>query len=171
MSQELEPAKERAQISQAELEASKAQLSRLEDESRKWQERNSQLLSKVRLYKLDTPYAHQHQFKYDRIDPAEVQSLKDEIESLKVQKAEVERQKVEMQQTDSERQAVIDSHTAKVRSLLQYRILGYSRRRLSVDRILGREPSTIKRNNLKTKCHQQIQDTGGQRQNHIACCR
>lgn len=48
LSQELEPAKEQARISQAELEASKAQLSRLEDESRKWQERNSQLLSKVR---------------------------------------------------------------------------------------------------------------------------
>jgi nucleoprotein TPR len=84
LSQELEPAKEQARISQAELEASKGQLNRLEEESRKWQERNSQLLS------------------------------------------EVERQKVELQQADSERQAVIDSHTAKVRSLLQF-IIEHSR--------------------------------------------
>lgn len=100
LSQELEPAKEQARISQAELEASKAQLSRLEDESRKWQERNSQLLSK-----------------YDRIDPAEVQSLKDEIEALNAQKAEIERQKVELQQADSDRQAVVESHTAKIAAL------------------------------------------------------
>lgn len=57
LSQELEPAKEQARISQAELEAHKAQLARLEEESRKWQERNSQLLSKVRLYR---PIALQH---------------------------------------------------------------------------------------------------------------
>lgn len=49
LSQELEPAKEQARISQAEAEASKAHLIHLENESRKWQERNSQLLSKVRL--------------------------------------------------------------------------------------------------------------------------
>lgn len=47
LSQELEPAKEQARVSQAELEASKAQLGRLEEESRRWQERNAQLLSKV----------------------------------------------------------------------------------------------------------------------------
>jgi len=76
-------------------------------------------------------------FKYDRIDPAEVQSLKDEIEALKAQKAEVEHQKAALQQVDAERQAVIDSHTAKVCLSLQYCILGYNRRHLSVDRILG----------------------------------
>ena len=111
LSQELEPTKEQARISQAELEASKAHLNRLEDESRKWQERNSQLLSKVRLLKVVAPHLYEHHFQYDRIDPAEVQSLKDEIETLKVQKADVERQKVEL---DSERQTVIESHIAKV---------------------------------------------------------
>jgi len=47
LSQELDPAKEKSRIAQAELEACKAQLTRLEEESHKWQERNSQLLSKV----------------------------------------------------------------------------------------------------------------------------
>lgn len=44
---ELEPAKEQARVAQAELEARDVQMKRLELESRRWQERNSQLLSKV----------------------------------------------------------------------------------------------------------------------------
>lgn len=47
LSKELEPAKEHALSAQAELEATKGQMQRLEQESRTWQERNSQLLSKV----------------------------------------------------------------------------------------------------------------------------
>ncbi|EIN12937.1 hypothetical protein PUNSTDRAFT_97919 [Punctularia strigosozonata HHB-11173 SS5] len=66
---ELEPAKEEARLAQAELSARDAQLQRLQEENKKWQERNSQLLTK-----------------YDRIDPAEVQSLKEEIEQLKKEK-------------------------------------------------------------------------------------
>ena len=46
---ELDPAKEQAKSAEAELEATKAQMQRLEQESRRWQERNTQLLSKVRV--------------------------------------------------------------------------------------------------------------------------
>ncbi|KAG6833443.1 hypothetical protein H0H87_006809 [Tephrocybe sp. NHM501043] len=78
LSQELEPAKEQARLAQAELQAGKAQLGRLQEEGKKWQERNAQLLSK-----------------YDRIDPAEVAALRDEIELLKSQKADLEKEKAE----------------------------------------------------------------------------
>lgn len=44
---EIEPVKERARIAQAELEARDTQVKRLEEESRRWKERNTQLLSKV----------------------------------------------------------------------------------------------------------------------------
>lgn len=74
LSAELEPTKEEARVARAELQARDAQIALLEGESKRWQERNSQLLSK-----------------YDRVDPAEVQSLKDEIAALKSQKAEVEK--------------------------------------------------------------------------------
>ncbi|KAG6891509.1 hypothetical protein C0992_005042 [Termitomyces sp. T32_za158] len=84
LSQELDPAKEQARLAQAELQACKAQIGRLEEEGRKWQERNAQLLSK-----------------YDRIDPAEVAALRDEIEQLNSQKAELERQKIEADQASS----------------------------------------------------------------------
>jgi nucleoprotein TPR len=47
VSTELEPVKEKFRTSQAELEASKAHTLRLEEENRRWQERNAQLLSKV----------------------------------------------------------------------------------------------------------------------------
>ncbi|KAG6853933.1 hypothetical protein C0991_012425 [Blastosporella zonata] len=81
---ELDPAKEQARLAQAELQACKAQLGRLEEESRKWQERNAQLLSK-----------------YDRIDPAEVAALHAEIELLKSQKADLEKQKAEADQAST----------------------------------------------------------------------
>lgn len=48
LSQELDPAKEQARVAQAELQACKTQLARVNEESRRWQERNAQLLSKVR---------------------------------------------------------------------------------------------------------------------------
>jgi nucleoprotein TPR len=43
----LEPAKEQSRVARAELEARDAQLKRLEEESRRWQERNTRLLTKV----------------------------------------------------------------------------------------------------------------------------
>ncbi|KAL0960729.1 hypothetical protein HGRIS_005754 [Hohenbuehelia grisea] len=72
LSAELNPAKEQAREAKAELEARDAQIKRLEEENMKWQERNTQLLSK-----------------YDRIDPAEMQGLKDEIEKLRAENAEL----------------------------------------------------------------------------------
>ncbi|KIM43182.1 hypothetical protein M413DRAFT_9931 [Hebeloma cylindrosporum] len=75
LSQELDPAKEQARSAQAELEASKVQIGRLEQESRRWQERNAQLLSK-----------------YDRVVPSEVQALRDEITRLTTEASEVQEQ-------------------------------------------------------------------------------
>ncbi|KAI0629748.1 hypothetical protein C8Q77DRAFT_263303 [Trametes polyzona] len=73
VSDELEPTKEQLHIAQAEVEAKEQQIKLLENESRRWQERNAQLLTK-----------------YDRIDPAEMQSLKDEITQLQARNAELE---------------------------------------------------------------------------------
>ena len=47
LSSELEPAKEQARVARAELQARDAQITLLESESKRWQERNAQLLSKV----------------------------------------------------------------------------------------------------------------------------
>ncbi len=47
LSSQLEPAKEQARVAQAELEAGKVHIQRLEEENKRWQERNTQLLSKV----------------------------------------------------------------------------------------------------------------------------
>jgi nucleoprotein TPR len=47
LTSELDPLREQARVALAELEAQRQQVSLLEDESRKWQERNTQLLSKV----------------------------------------------------------------------------------------------------------------------------
>ena len=47
LSAELEPAKEQNRLARAELEARDAHIKRLEEESRRWQERNTQLLTKV----------------------------------------------------------------------------------------------------------------------------
>lgn len=47
LSEQLDPAKEQARVAQAELQACAVQVRRLEEENRRWQERNTQLLSKV----------------------------------------------------------------------------------------------------------------------------
>ncbi|KAH9169938.1 hypothetical protein EDB89DRAFT_1980725 [Lactarius sanguifluus] len=73
--QELDPLRDRARTVQAELDARNEHVTRLEEENRRWQERNSQLLSK-----------------YDRVDPTEFQSLKDELENLKTEKSGLESQ-------------------------------------------------------------------------------
>ncbi|KAI6016240.1 TPR/MLP1/MLP2-like protein-domain-containing protein [Pisolithus marmoratus] len=92
LSTELEPAKEEARVARAELQARDAQIVLLEGECKRWQERNTQLLSK-----------------YDRIDPAEVQSLKDEIDALKAQKAEVEKLAAERDTKFSEANARVEA--------------------------------------------------------------
>ncbi|KAH8980106.1 hypothetical protein EDB92DRAFT_1901586 [Lactarius akahatsu] len=73
--QELDPLRDRARTVQAELDARNEHVTRLEEENRRWQERNSQLLSK-----------------YDRVDPTEFQSLKDQLENLRAEKSSLEAQ-------------------------------------------------------------------------------
>ncbi|KAG9315951.1 hypothetical protein JVU11DRAFT_3605 [Chiua virens] len=85
LSAELEPAKEQARVARAELQARDAQIALLESESKRWQERNAQLLSK-----------------YDRVDPAELQTLKEEVENVKAQKAELEKRLADQGEKDSE---------------------------------------------------------------------
>ncbi|KAF8265884.1 hypothetical protein EI94DRAFT_1734451 [Lactarius quietus] len=74
--QELDPLRERARTMQAELDARGEHVTRLEEENRRWQERNNQLLTK-----------------YDRVDPTEFQSLKDELENLRTEKSAIESQR------------------------------------------------------------------------------
>ncbi|KAG1824960.1 hypothetical protein EV424DRAFT_710307 [Suillus variegatus] len=99
LSAELEPVKEQARVAQAELRARDAQITRLEGESRRWQERNAQLLSK-----------------YDRTDPAEIQTLKDEIETLKTQKADVEKLATEHEERANTIQARLSRLEANFRT-------------------------------------------------------
>ncbi|KAG2753160.1 hypothetical protein P692DRAFT_20797402 [Suillus brevipes Sb2] len=99
LSTELEPIKEQARVSQAELRTRDAQITRLEGESRRWQERNAQLLSK-----------------YDRTDPAEIQTLKDEIETLKSQKADVEKLAAEREERANTIQARLSRLEANFRT-------------------------------------------------------
>ncbi|KAI0953616.1 hypothetical protein AcW1_007790 [Taiwanofungus camphoratus] len=105
VSTELDPAKEELRVARAELEAKEQQVRRLEEESQRWKERNSQLLSK-----------------YDRIDPAEVQSLKDEIEQLKSFKSEVERavaERDEQIKSQTERIAALDANNKHLKEIGQ----------------------------------------------------
>jgi nucleoprotein TPR len=106
LSQELEPAKEEARAAQAELNVTKIQMERLDGEVRRWQERNTQLLSKVRCG-LDEALESADILqltKYERIDPAEVQALNDEIARLKAEAASAEAKKKEAE-SDAESQA------------------------------------------------------------------
>lgn len=99
LSTELEPVKEQARVAQAELRTRDAQITRLEGESCRWQERNAQLLSK-----------------YDRTDPAEIQTLKDEIESLKNQKADAEKLAAEREERANTIQARLSRLEANFRT-------------------------------------------------------
>jgi nucleoprotein TPR len=47
LGKQLEPAKEEARIANAELQARDTQIKRLEEENRRWQDRNQHLLTKV----------------------------------------------------------------------------------------------------------------------------
>lgn len=93
LSSELDPTKEQLRIAKAELEARNQQIKQLEDECRKWQERNASLLSK-----------------YDRIDPAEVQSLKDQIETLTAAKEALEA----AQATQAERVRIVNNRVSSL---------------------------------------------------------
>ncbi|PPR07761.1 hypothetical protein CVT24_003711 [Panaeolus cyanescens] len=96
LSVELGPVKEEARLSKAELEATKAQIERLEQESKRWQERNAQLLTK-----------------YDRVDPAEIQGLKDEIAKLQAELTAAQAQlkeKETIQETERARTGRLESN-------------------------------------------------------------
>lgn len=56
LSSQLEPVREEARMAKAESSAQVAQVKRLEVENRKWQERNAQILSKVRMLLLWRSY-------------------------------------------------------------------------------------------------------------------
>ncbi|KAI0373683.1 hypothetical protein BV20DRAFT_669146 [Pilatotrama ljubarskyi] len=103
VSSELEPTKEQLRVAQAEIEAKEQQIKLLENESRRWQERNAQLLTK-----------------YDRIDPAEMQSLKDEIAQLQARNTEleetIEKQKAEIA-AHLERIHVLDEAHSKLKTI------------------------------------------------------
>ncbi|KAH9977476.1 hypothetical protein BJV74DRAFT_946992 [Russula compacta] len=90
--QELDPLRERARTMQAELDARNEHVTRLEEENRRWQERNSQLLTK-----------------YDRVDPSEFQSLKDEVENLKAERSAWEAQQATHATQSTEQQEKIGS--------------------------------------------------------------
>lgn len=88
---ELDPLRERARTMRAELDARNEHVLRLEEENRRWQERNSQLLTKVCLL-ISFPAVRFRRvltcaLQYDRVDPTEFQSLKDEVETLKAEKS------------------------------------------------------------------------------------
>jgi len=53
--------------------------------------------------------------KYDRIDPAEVQALKDEISSLNVTVKDLQQQKTDLEQADSNKDVLLSQKNARVR--------------------------------------------------------
>ncbi|KAH7914261.1 hypothetical protein BJ138DRAFT_435144 [Hygrophoropsis aurantiaca] len=104
LSAELDPAKEEARTAKAELVARDVQIKRLEDESRHWQERNTQLLST-----------------YDRVDPADIQNLKGEVETLKSEKAELEKAMAEREEkstTHEKRISLLEENIRRYRDTL-----------------------------------------------------
>ncbi|KAF9483517.1 hypothetical protein BDN70DRAFT_873831 [Pholiota conissans] len=99
LSSELDPAKEEAQSAKAELEATKVQMQRLEQESKRWQERNTQLLSK-----------------YDRIDPSEVQALRDEIAKFKTESSASDKKLEEKEEEVNLLKARVEALEGNIRS-------------------------------------------------------
>ncbi len=94
--------KEQLRGALAEVEAKNQQVQRLENESRRWQERNTQLLSKVSTLEITCDEGiNDDVCQYDRIDPAEVQTLKDEIETLKSEKTKVDQEASERDQVNA----------------------------------------------------------------------
>lgn len=98
LSSELDPTKEQLRMARAELDARSQQIKQLEEELRRWQERNASLLSKVSSAINCCWAARLTHHQYDRIDPAEVQSLKEQIETLSAAKASLEEAQVQQQE-------------------------------------------------------------------------
>lgn len=66
---ELDPLKEQVQTLQAEVEAKEHNIKLLEEDNERWKNRNQTILAK-----------------YERIDPEELQVLKNEVEALKTER-------------------------------------------------------------------------------------
>lgn len=73
---QLDPLREQVQTLQAEVESKEHNLKLLEEDNDRWKNRNQQILSK-----------------YERIDPEELQVLKDEIETIKEFLAAMEKER------------------------------------------------------------------------------
>jgi nucleoprotein TPR len=106
--QELDPLREGSRTMRAELDARNEHVARLEEENRRWQERNSQLLTKVGFLSVSPAVKYirvlTHASQYDRVDPAEFQSLKDEIENLKAEKSAWETERATHSSNSTEQQ-------------------------------------------------------------------
>ncbi|GAA5906296.1 hypothetical protein JCM6882_002695 [Rhodosporidiobolus microsporus] len=76
---ELAPVKEQLRTLQAELEAKQHNIKLLEEDNERWKTRNQTILAK-----------------YERIDPEELQVLKNEVEKVQAQLAAVEQEKTEL---------------------------------------------------------------------------
>ncbi|KAF9255642.1 hypothetical protein L218DRAFT_1081738 [Marasmius fiardii PR-910] len=114
LSRKLGPLEESNKVGKAELEAKDVQVKRLEDENRRWQERNQQLLSK-----------------YDRTDPVELQALKDEVEQLKTQKTELEatlKQRQEEADTQKQRMEALEKNFASYREKFSQNMTSFKER-------------------------------------------
>ena len=72
---QLDPLKEQVQTLQAEVESKEQNIKLLEEDNERWKTRNQSILAK-----------------YERIDPAELQVLKDEVDVVKAQLAEAEKE-------------------------------------------------------------------------------
>lgn len=73
---ELSPLREQVRVLQAEVEARDRNISMLEEDNARWKTRTQQILQK-----------------YERIDPAELASLKEELEKVKAALAEAEKER------------------------------------------------------------------------------
>lgn len=73
---ELSPLREQVRVLQAEIEARDRNIAMLEEDNARWKTRTQQILQK-----------------YERIDPAELASLKEELEKVKASLAEVEKER------------------------------------------------------------------------------
>lgn len=99
---ELDPLKEQVQTLQAEVESKEQNIKLLEEDNERWKTRNQSILAK-----------------YERIDPAELQVLKDEVDVVKAQLAEAEKEKAELQTKVAEQTKLVEEQTKLVSFRLQ----------------------------------------------------
>ncbi|KAI5479511.1 nucleoprotein TPR [Pseudohyphozyma bogoriensis] len=98
---ELDPLKELVQTLQAEIEAKEHNIKLLEEDNTRWKNRNQSILAK-----------------YERIDPEELQGLKEEVEALRVIKTEVDAVKAQLATALSEK-ATAEAKIAELEPLVE----------------------------------------------------